>query len=234
MKGVISWQDHEDWPLALHELEIDPCRTSLVIVDMQQSSANSPSGAERKHIVPNCALLQAFFRKNGLEVIYLRVGSFLSDRRDMHRKRALFWNRRAADQPPTPRHPGIPDHEVMKELAPRPGELVLDKNTNSAFTSSPLDTYLRGLDVQNLVVCGTSTANCVAATARGAADRGYNVILVGDACFDDSERDHRSTLSTFSRHFGAVKSSQQIVGELTALLGRELTDTEDGEKPHEH
>lgn len=216
MKGVIPWQIDSDWPHALRELEIDPRRTGLIIVDMQNYSGSN------RIIVPACARLREFFHEHGLEVIYLRVGSFLPDRRDMHHKRALAWMRPSADQPSQDVSVGTYNHDILDELAPLPGELVISKNSSGAFNSSGLDHYLHGLGVQNLVLCGCVTSYCVDSTARGAADRGYNVILVEDACQDTSTRNHCATMHTFARAYGAVKSTAQVLVELRTLLEPEL------------
>ena len=212
MKGTIRWQTDPDWPHALPELEIDPSRTGLVIVDVQNYSSKN------RAILPMCVQLRDFFHKHSLEVIYLRVGSFLPERRDMHPKRALSWVRLPGDAPGPEVYPGTHNHQIMNELAPLAGELVIDKNSSGAFNSSAIDRYLHALGLQNLVFCGSATSRCVDNTARGAADRGYNVMLVEDACVDPVDRNHCTTIHTFGRAFGAVKTTQQVLTELGGLL----------------
>ena len=221
MKGTIPWQTDADWPHALRELEIDPRRTGLIIVDVQNYARNIRS------IVATCGQLRDFFHENDLEVIYLRVGSLLPDRRDMHRKRGLSWMH-PLGQPPQDVSVGTHNHDVLDELAPLPGELVISKNSSGAFNSSALGHYLHAMGLQNLVFCGASTSYCVDSTARGAADLGYNVILAEDACMDSSTRNHCTTMHTFARAFGAVKSTAQVVAELRALLEPELAPTPAG------
>ena len=210
MKGTIRWQTDPAWPHNAPELEIDLERTALLVVDMQNPDTYDA-------IAPNCTRLLDFFRRNSLESVYLRVGYFLEDRRDMHLKRAASWKRRADGSAPATLR-GTWDHEIIDRLAPEAGEMVIDKNSTSAFNSSALDPYLHARQVQNLVVCGTATAHCVDNTARGAADRGYNVILVEDACQDSSERFHEATMRSFRRDFGSVKSTEQVLAELGAIV----------------
>ncbi len=219
MKGAIHWQTDGDWPHALPELVIDPRRTALLIVDMQNYSSNNQGALSA------CGQLRDFFHRHHLEVIYLRVGSLLPDRRDMHAKRALAWSRPSPDEPPQDVSKGTHNFDIRDALTPLPGELVIDKNSSGAFNSSPLDQYLHALEVQNLVMCGSATSRCVDGTARGAADRGYNVILAEDACIDHSDRNHRTTMHTFARVFGAVKSTTQAIAELQALLDPHLAST---------
>ena len=222
MNGVIPWQTDSDWPHGVRELEIDVRKTALIVVDMQNYSQNN-LGA-----VPNCGKLQSFFRRHGLEVIHLRVGSLLPDRRDMHRKRAIAWLRGSGDQRPLDVAKGTHNHETRDELAPLSGELVIDKNSSGAFNSSALGQYLLALGVQNLVLCGASTSRCVDNTARGAADRGYNVILAEDACIDGVYRNHCTTMHSFARALGAVKSTDQVIAELGTLLAPETASASVG------
>ncbi|GIT29967.1 MAG: hypothetical protein Ct9H300mP1_20130 [Planctomycetaceae bacterium] len=67
-------------------------------------------------------------------------------------------------------------------VEPLDGELILDKNTSSAFHSSPFDLYLRNMRVETLVMTGVAADQCVLATAIDAADRGFHVIMAPDAC----------------------------------------------------
>jgi nicotinamidase-related amidase len=212
MRHTIRWQDPDASPFALAELSIDPERTALLVVDMQNYSA-----LPRRVLDTNLALIEAF-RAHELPVIFLRVGSLLPDARDQHARRRESWIRQPGDAEP-PRVPrGSPGFEVCPELAPRPTELVIDKNATSAFTASALDLYLRNLGVQNLVVTGTATNHCVDNTARDAADRGFNVILVDDACADGSEAGHCATTTIFPRHFGIVRRADEVISLFAALL----------------
>ncbi len=215
MQRTIRWQDPDASPFALPELPIDPERTALLVVDMQNYSE-----LPRRVLDTNLALLEAF-RDHGLPVIFLRVGSLLPDARDQHARRRESWTRRPGDAEP-PRVPrGSIGFEVCPELAPRTTELVIDKNATSAFTASALDLYLRNLGVQNLVVTGTSTNHCVDNTARDAADRGFNVILVDDACADGSVEGHCATMTAFPRHFGIVRRADEVISLFAELLAPE-------------
>ena len=75
-------------------------------------------------------------------------------------------------------------------VAPRPGELVLNKTSRGALSSTKLDQILHNLGVNSLAICGLTTAICVAQTARETADRGFRVVMVQDACTELSEETH--------------------------------------------
>ena len=117
---------------------------------------------------------------------------------------------------PTLWHRGTFEHEVVAALAPATGELVIDKNTSSAFNSTGLEWLLRNMDVDTLVLAGMATDMCVETTARDAADRGFNVIVVEDATATFFEAHHRAALSGFARVFGQVWESSDVLAALDA------------------
>jgi biuret amidohydrolase len=211
MLHTIPWQA-PNTPLALRELDIDPERTALLIVDMQAYSGQAP------HVVANNVRLLELWRDRARPVVFLRVGSLLPDAQDQHPKRRISWGRGEGAVEPFRCPLGTPGYEVRAELAPLPTELVLDKNGTGAFNTSAIDHYLRNLGVQNLVITGVSTNHCVDTTARDAADRGYNVILVEDACADSSASGQCATMSAVARHFGVVRSTDEVIGLFTGLL----------------
>ena len=242
MRGQIPWQNPE-WPGALAWLEINIETLGLIIVDLQYSCAHperTPGRLDRDRqpevfaawadritqlVLPNTQRLLAWFRARGRPVIFTRVGSFLPDAEDQHAKRRLAWLRPGQDAPPYRSPVGSPDHAILPEIAPLPDELVIDKNASGAFNSSGIDYALQQLGLHTLVICGVSTFACVDNTARDAADRGYNVVLVEDACAGSAgrERAHDATLRTFARYLGAVKTTDQLLTELDAIVaGRVL------------
>ena len=75
---------------------------------------------------------------------------------------------------------------------------------SSAFNSTGIEWLLRNMDVTTLVVAGVATDMCVETTARDAADRGFDVIVVEDATMTYYEHHHRAALSGFARVFGQV------------------------------
>ncbi|NBY25792.1 MAG: cysteine hydrolase [Betaproteobacteria bacterium] len=101
---------------------------------------------------------------------------------------------------------GSREHEILDELKPLPGEHVLRKTTIGAFASTNIDSLLRALGCEQLYLTGVSTNMCVETTAREAADRGYGVTLVEDACGTTHEDLHQVTMRNFQRLFGRVRS----------------------------
>ena len=214
----------------MSERKVDPARAALVIVDMQYATGHRQGALGRRmlregsnvanyrfdriesKVVPNIQRLLSAFRDGRGEVIYLTVGS---NRRDI------------ADAPPhmaklfreTENYAGSPEHEIIDELKPAPGETVINKTSIGAFASTGLDHLLRSLGRDQLYMTGVSTNMCVETTAREAADRGYLVTLVEDACGATREELHHGTMQNFQRLFGRVRSTDEALAELTAKDG---------------
>jgi len=83
---------------------------------------------------------------------------------------------------------------IVSEITPQDDDLVLDKSYASAFFGTPLVTYLVGLGVDTLLICGVSTSGCVRATAVDAVTRGFKVAVVADAVADRIVASHKVAL----------------------------------------
>lgn len=180
-------------------------RTALVIVDLHVNDAH-PEGAiarmarrrgleelfrpyyqaVEERVLPNVSRLLAAARRRGLEVVYLvtcQPPDAAASRGQEGRTRSV-----------PVATPGSPEAQVLPAIAPQPGEVVVTKHTSGPFNSSSLDRTLRELGVHTLVVGGVATHRCVELTVRDAADRGYLVMLVGDACADFTAELHQDAL----------------------------------------
>lgn len=207
---------------------LDAGRVALVVVDMQYASASraeglgralkergqEPLGAYRfdrieTAVVPVIQRLLAFFRRHRLRVCYLTVGSELPDFSDLPPHMRAFAEAAGNTR-------GRREHEILDELAPVPGEAVLNKTTMSAFASSGFERLLRSWGVEHLVFTGVSTNSCVEGTARDAADRGFRCLLVEDGCGAASAALHDATCHNFGRLLGRVATAAEVVAELEA------------------
>ena len=219
------------WP----RFDVDWSRAALVVVDMQNYGCNPDVGlpqmlSERypeiasyylprvtETAVPNAIRLLEGFRAAGRRVVFTRHGPLLADGSDMiPRRRRRDVDAVASTGAPALWHRGTFEHEVIAALAPAAGELVIDKNTSSPFNSTGFEWLLRNLEVETLVVVGMATDMCVETTARDAADRGFNVIVVEDATATFFEHHHRAALSGFARVFGQVWDTARVLEALAA------------------
>lgn len=207
---------------------LSPATTALVIVDMQNASGSRRYGlgkllAEQgkladaayrfdrieKLLIPNIRRLADAFRGVGARVIHLTYGCNQPDFSDapLHLRRWLIA---------TNNRVGAIEHEIVPELAPKPGELVLNKTTIGPFSSTGIDTHLKSMGVRELVVVGVSTNNCVSMTAMEASDRQYGVALVSDATGTCSDEMQDATLRTFRRLWGRVVTTDEVIAEIGA------------------
>jgi nicotinamidase-related amidase len=225
-----------DWVFPWPEFDVDWARAALVVIDVQNYSCNPRAGLMemladrhpqiaayyepqvRASMIPNIVRLVAAFRAAGREVVFTRHGALLPDGRDMVARRRAR-DRSAVEESGRPAMwpAGSFEHEIVDEVAPRPGELVLDKNSSSPFNGTGIDQLLRNLGVDTLVLAGVATDMCVETTARDAADRGYNVVVASDATATFHAAHHDASLSALARVFGKVWNTETI---LHGLEGR--------------
>lgn len=201
--------------------------SALIVVDMQYASGSRKHGlgkllhsqgrlAEADYrfdriddlLIPNIRKLLSAFRSNGAQVIYLTIGCELPDYSDAPEHLKAFFKSTSNTR-------GNIEHEIVKQLAPRSGEAVLNKTTMGAFGSSGIDMLLKAKGLSELVLTGVSTNNCVGMTAMEAADRGYGVVLVSDATGTCSDEMQNVTLQSFQRLWGRVMTSDEAIDELT-------------------
>jgi biuret amidohydrolase len=119
--------------------------------------------------------------------------------------------------------PESKDAEIVEDLAPLPGEVILDKTTSSLFLSTNADFLLRNMGVDTLIITGVVTNNCVESTTRSAGDLGYRVLLVGDACAAWTQEGHDHSLKHMHRNFAILKSTDQVLEEIAAVAGKRET-----------
>jgi maleamate amidohydrolase len=101
--------------------------------------------------------------------------------------------------------------EIVPELAPRPGELVLDKQFPSAFFGTTLASWLTQRGVDTLVVTGCTTSGCVRATAVDAMCSGLRPIVARDCVGDRASGPHEANLFDLQQKYADVLSSNEIL-----------------------
>jgi nicotinamidase-related amidase len=118
---------------------------------------------------------------------------------------------------------GEPGWEIIPELAPLPGEPIIDKPGKGAFFATDLDLILRDRRIQNLVLTGITTDVCVHSTLREANDRGYECLLLADCCGATVKENHEAALRTIQIGggvFGTVSDSRRLLDVLAQVSRR--------------
>ena len=208
------------------KFDLRRAKVVLVVIDLQYASASRTRGYGRwlrergreeegryrfdrieESVLPNTQRLLKFFRSESLPIVFIKLGSQMEDYSDLapyiRGLEQAFKNQI-----------GNREFEILTDVVPREGEPVVLKLSASAFNSSNIDSVLRYLSVSQLVCVGVSTSQCVDLTARDAADRGYEVVIVEDAVAEDSRKHHEASLEQFDRLFGRVMTCSEVLAEL--------------------
>ncbi|HTU53014.1 MAG TPA: isochorismatase family cysteine hydrolase [Acetobacteraceae bacterium] len=207
-----------------------PERTSLLVIDMQRdflepggfgAALGNDVALLRRAIAPTRALLAAA-RETGLFVMHTREGHRpdLADLPPTKRRRGNFAHG-IGDPGPMGRIlvRGEPGHAIIAELAPAPGEPVIDKPGKGAFFATDLDAILKHRGIESLLVAGVTTEVCVHTTVREANDRGYECLVVTDCVASYLPKLHEAALAMIAAQggiFGWLAGSEAVIPALRA------------------
>jgi biuret amidohydrolase len=174
------------------DFNLEPKKSALIVIDMQRDFVEPGGFGETlgndvtrlQAIIPATAALIAGFRKAGLTIVHTREchRPDLSDCPPAKKDRGNP-KLRIGDPGPMGRIliSGEPGADIVPELYPVEGEIILDKPGKGAFYATPLGDMLKERGVTQLVFAGVTTEVCVQTTMREANDRGYECLLAEDA-----------------------------------------------------
>jgi nicotinamidase-related amidase len=109
---------------------------------------------------------------------------------------------------------GSPESELHDEIAPLPNEKVIAKHRYSAFYNTDLETILRCLKIEDLVISGIMTNMCCESTARDAYYRDYRVFFLADCTGSINEEMHLASLLNLAYGFAYVTTVEDIIGQM--------------------
>ena len=182
-----------------------PADTALMIIDVQvglddpvQGKRNNPDAEQR------IARLLAAWRRHRHPIVHVQHDSIEAESR---------------------LRPGLPGNAIKPEARPLPEETLIRKHTNSAFVGTGLEQILRSRGIERLVIAGLTTDHCVSATVRSAADLGFDVTLVRDACaafgrtgydgrYYSGDEIHRNNLVSLDGEFCRLRGSDELLATL--------------------
>ncbi|WP_313998670.1 isochorismatase family cysteine hydrolase [uncultured Paenibacillus sp.] len=183
-----------------------PAGTALIVIDMQNDFC-APGGfgerlgndiAPARAIIPVISGVLDAARMTGLLVVHTREGHLpdLSDCPPSKLERSRRQGAGIGDIGPMGRIliRGERGHEIVSELAPVPGEPVIDKPGKGAFYRTNLRNILEESHIESLILCGVTTHVCVHTTLREANDRGYRCLVLEDATAAFDPADHEAAI----------------------------------------
>lgn len=194
---VVDMQQHFAVPGRGFHADIDPS-------NIPESNAYFFRGLANNTIPAIQTLLSAFRSKPGGEVVYTYVECLTKDGRDQ----SLDYKCTGFLVPK-----GSPGAEIIDALKPRPDEIMIPKTSSSVFNSTNIEYVLRNLGVSQLLVTGIITNQCVEGAVRDAADKGFLVTVVPDACTAETQIDHDQSLKVM-KGFARMSSPDDVVREI--------------------
>jgi len=209
----------------------DGSAAALLVIDLQNDFVRAGAPQEvpdARATLPAVKALLDACRDHGLPVIFTR---YTAGPRASH----LAWFSPECSPPTRSCWPGVtrryrdrPDllegHRIVDEVAPLPGEVVVDKYGYGSFHNTVLEDALRAARAAQVWVVGTVTQICVEETVREGFQRGFEMVVAADGVSSFDDELHRATLRNLAHKFAVVSD--------TAALMKTMIDMPRGDPPH--
>jgi maleamate amidohydrolase len=185
---------------------------ALLIVDFVNGFTDPEifGGGNIAEAVAATVPLLAFFRSRKLPVVFTRI-VYAEDGSD-----AGIWCEKVPRLRELTEH--APQSQVVKELAPVPGELIVRKTQASAFFGTPLASVLQARSIDSLVMAGCTTSGCVRASAIDAMSLNFRLVVASDCVGDRALGPHQANLFDMGQKYADLMTAREAM----AALGGEV------------
>ena len=221
------------------DIALETSKVALLIVDIQKY-LSKPGILEKEdsylfrdalpRAIGNITQLIETFRMvrddddaEGCEVIFTYLQSLTKDGRDISLDYKLSGSKLAGIPRVGASHTELFLDDCCPDLETGKGDILLPKTSCSVFQSTNIDYVLRNLGIEQIVIVGQLTDQCVESAVRDAADLGYLVTVASDACAAQTEENHRNGLKGM-KGFCRILSSQQVMDDLVEDVASKLSD----------
>jgi len=227
------YRDIVDGDTKERQLILTHCEIALLVIDLQYLDAAKGYGVFKDittsgipweqqeyyfktledYVLPNVKRLLKVFRDRKMEVIHTRIQSLTSDGRDRsngHKRLGLLAT------------PGSKEAEFLSEVKPMEDEIIINKTASGVFSSTNLNYVLQNLSINELIVAGVYTNECVETTVRDACDLGYLVTMVEDACTTVTPELHQGTINSLKGRYASVMTTREVEERFTKIEQHEV------------
>jgi biuret amidohydrolase len=199
--------------------------TALLVIDLQVDYLSRDGYFAKmgydptplRAILPTVNEVVGASRRAGVRIIHTRQGvqADLADMPPYGR-----WRRDQAGMSYEVLMRGTPGYEIVPEIRVEPGDYIIDKRANGAFTGTDLELILRAQGITHLLFAGCTTDICVHSTMREASDRNFQCLLIEDACASGDRRAHDAAVYVTTVEnglIGLVAQAKDVIAGLRAL-----------------
>jgi nicotinamidase-related amidase len=199
------------------DIELRPAQTAHLVIDIQNVYLHKEDPAEAKRwapffermhkiVIPNTVRLIEECRARNVENIFARIACLKEDGRD----RSLSQKKPGFNYLLLPKDGR--ESQLVPELVPAPHEITITKTTDSALTGTNLRLILHNMGIENVVISGIFTDQCISSTVRSLADESFNVVVVEDCCAAATMDLHLKELEIINMIYCHVVRLDEVLG----------------------
>ena len=210
---------------------IDITKTALLIIDMQNDLVKDEKGpfailvknVQKGAVIEKISNLLKVAREIGLPIYHIKT-VVRADGTDVWPTATSDMRERMPSELITERGKrlieGTLGADFVDELKPIPREYIVEKRRSDAFYQTPLELFLRRRGIDTLIITGVITSGCVRATAIGATNRDFNIIIASDCCADITKKAHELSIEIDYPRIAKVRTSNEIIADLKDKFNR--------------